>query len=708
MASYAENTDRSLSKGGTKSDAKKPPPLTDEQFAAVIRDMRDESRSWIDTEIAYAHQRYWNYYNERVDKAAPTGRSQAILTELRDSVEAALVSLYRVFLTQDAPVKFKPDDADAIQLAVDQTEAVNTEFMENNPGFQILTDALKDGLVADYGVMKVFWDESIVVSEAEYTGLTDDELRSLEMNPEIEILEAELDDLTASPQSPSTWYARVRRTEEDGQVRFEAVPNEELLIDRRATSLEDAMLVGQDGLRHKQDVVNAGIATWEEVERYQESSDTGTMIETRRTRSAYQESYISTATGTSTDEAQADKATEYTRVSELYVRIDRDRDGIPELYRCFMLGEHVIPRWEVVDDNPFGIGSPFRRPHAALGFGYGTILKSIQDINTAVLRSTLDSVYEAANPQRVVVEQQVKLEDVLQNRFRGTIRARRPGMVEVLKIPSIVNEGLAVLEYMEKLKEGRTGISRASFGLDPDALQSSAEVGIMATVSAAQAKVETVARTFAETMLVPVFRKAAMLLARHKKSPVMIQRDGVYLPVDPMDWETVYKTTVNVGIGRGTQNEKQQTLSAIVGKQEMILQQSEGDNPIVTSTQYAQALTDLVRSGGERAPGRYFNPPEKVAQIEEQQKGQEQQPQDPAMMKAQAEIQLDQQKFQHEVQLDQQKAQHDQQLAEWKAQQELRLKYIEVGAEAELEVLKIQTAPDRPGEGSIKSPFNGG
>jgi hypothetical protein len=699
MASYSENTDVQKSR---PDDLK---PLSKEEFATVVRDMRDQSRSWIDSEVGLHHQKFWDYYNEKVDKGAPQGRSQAVMTELRDSVESALVSLYRVFLTQDAPVQFKPDTVEAIDLANQQTEAVNTEFMENNAGFNILSDVLRDGLVADYGVMKVYWDEGTEVTEAEYEGLTQDEYLALQLNPDIEILEMEPEEPIQPPPpgqeplppTPATYWCRVRQTKDDGRLKFEAVPNEELLVDRSAAGLDTAMLVGQDGLRHKQDVVNAGIATWKEVERYQESSDSGTMIETRRARSTYQESYISTATGTSTDEAQADKATEYLRVSELYVRIDKDRDGIPELYRCFMLGDHVIPRWEVVDDHPFGAGSPFRRPHAALGFGYGTILKQVQDINTAVLRSTLDSIYEAANPQKVVVENQVKLEDVLQNRFRGTIRARQPGMVEVLKVPSIVQEGLSFLEYMEKLKEGRTGVSRASAGLDPDALQSSAEVGVMATVTAAQAKIETVARTFAETLLVPLFRRAAVLLSRHQTRPVMTNPNGQYLPIDPGDWEQVYKTTVNVGIGRGTQHEKQQMLGAVVQKQETIMTTAGADNPIVTPVQYAQALQDLSKAGGARAPGRYFNPPEQVAQAMQQQQGQQEQ--DPEMVKAQQEMQLDQQKAQHDMAMDQQKAQQDAQ----KMQFEMQLKQQETLAKLELQkfevMQKLQIQAEEAGAG---------
>ena len=51
--------------------------------------------------------------------------------------------------------------------------------------------------------------------------------------------------------------------------------------------------------------------------------------------------------------------------------------------------------------------------------------------------------------------------------------------------------------------------------------------------------------------------------------------------------------------------------------------------------------------------------------------------------------------------------QMEMQLAQWKAEQEIRLKYMELGAEAELERLEIEIKGEQnAGTGNIPSPVN--
>ncbi|MDA9930896.1 hypothetical protein N9E91_06600 [Alphaproteobacteria bacterium] len=55
------------------------------------------------------------------------------------------------------------------------------------------------------------------------------------------------------------------------------------------------------------------------------------------------------------------------------------------------------------------------------------------------------------------------------------------------------------MRYLDEIKEQRTGMSKASQGLDANALQSSTAAAVAATVKGAGQKLESYARTIAET-----------------------------------------------------------------------------------------------------------------------------------------------------------------------------------------------------------------
>ena len=70
---------------------------------------------------------------------------------------------------------------------------------------------------------------------------------------------------------------------------------------------------------------------------------------------------------------------------------------------------------------------------------------------------------------------------------------------DVLDVPFVGKDCFPMLSYLDEVKENRTGISKASMGLDPDALQSATASAVQATVQGGQQHIELIARIFAET-----------------------------------------------------------------------------------------------------------------------------------------------------------------------------------------------------------------
>ena len=174
--------------GRPRGRGRKPKPLSKDEFHSRIRRFRDDARGWIDTELANEQERYWRYYNGESDLKFETNRSSYVMRELHDGVEAALVSVNRIMLTANTPVEFRPKGPDDLELAQHQTDAAQHVFFHENMGYEMIQDGFRDGLVADYGVIKTYWDHSTLSREHIYEGLTEQELDQLANDPEVEMV----------------------------------------------------------------------------------------------------------------------------------------------------------------------------------------------------------------------------------------------------------------------------------------------------------------------------------------------------------------------------------------------------------------------------------------------------------------------------------------------------------------------------------------
>ncbi len=136
--------------------------------------------------------------------------------------------------------------------------------MSQNPGFSIIYQWFKDALLQKNGIVKHYWDDTSETLREEYKNLTEEEFTALLMEDNVEVLEhtqngGEEDDALISLQPQQiTHDVVVRRTYDDGQVRIEAVPPEEFLINKYAKTIEDARFVGHRVKRTKSELIQQG------------------------------------------------------------------------------------------------------------------------------------------------------------------------------------------------------------------------------------------------------------------------------------------------------------------------------------------------------------------------------------------------------------------------------------------------------------------
>jgi len=343
-------------------------------------------------------------------------------------------------------------------------------------------------------------------------------------------------------------------------------------------------------------------------------------------------------------------------------------------------------------------------PHTFYGRSLAEIVMDDQDAATSVLRSILDNVAMTNNPRLGIVEGAVNIDDVLNNEIGAIVRMRAPGSVQELTVPFTAGQTLGALTYLDSLVESKTGVSRASMGLDPDAMQSTTKAAVNATVQAAAGQVEVMVRNLADGMR-DLFGIMLRLMSKNVDEEQMMRMNGSFVPVDPRVWDASFDVSINVGLGTGREEEKIMALNQALQMQTMVYQTYGPQNGLVSMTNIRNTLADQLAISGIRNADRYFAPitPEIEAQmLQMQQQAQEAQgqPADPnaaflqaEQIKAQVKMQSDQMK----MQLDAQKAAANDDLKRDQMAQDLLVDAAKIYGEygTSVDVARIQAEQDK-------------
>jgi hypothetical protein len=179
--------------------------------------------------------------------------------------------------------------------------------------------------------------------------------------------------------------------------------------------------------------------------------------------------------------------------------------------------------YEPVDDHPFASWHVDPEPHTYFGRSLVEIIEQDQDAATAITRGILDNVMMTNNPRIEAVKGQVEMDDLLNNEIGAVVRVNQPGMLRDLAVPFVAGQTLPALQYIDQMVEMKTGVTRASMGLDPDSLQSTTRAAVTATVSAAAGQVEVMVSNLAYTGMRRLFQQILKLMAKppgvHESAP---------------------------------------------------------------------------------------------------------------------------------------------------------------------------------------------
>lgn len=610
-----------------------------DNLVGVIKSEMDDAKDFIH-QVGSERAESTEYYLGNEPEGTSTLQSEYVSTDVRESVLFMLPSIMRTFFGTKKIVEFVPKGPEDIQLAEQQTDYINYLIREKNPGFQVLYDVFKDALVRKTGFVKVFWDNSVTATTHEYTNIDPQSYQALILDKNVEVVEESVTNetiITFDPISqeevtqeiPSSYDLTIRRLKPKDQVCIESVPPEEILISRHARDIETASYVAHRMIKSVSELVAMGYDL-EEIEEF--AGYGGSSLDPE----SYEEEQARNPFDNMVYPDRNDAGGKDVYYVEHYLKYDFDGDGIDERIRVCTAGDglHVL-NVEPWDELPICMFCPDPEPHTAIGSCPADYIKPIQAAKSQIMRDTLDSLGHSIFPRMGIVEGQVNVDDVLNTDIGQPIRMRAPGMVQPFAVPFVGKEAFPVLGYLDESKENRTGVSKASAGLNAEALQSTTSAAVTATMSGAQGRVELICRHFAEGGLKAMFKTVNNLVIKHQNAQDVFRLNGKFIPVDPRYWDSDKDMVVNVAISKSSDQEKFQVLTQLAGKQEQIMQTLGPQNPLVSMQQYANTLTRMIELAGFQDAQSFINTEVPPMPPQPQQPPQP----DPAALLAQAEAQ---------------------------------------------------------------------
>ena len=164
-------------------------------------------------------------------------------------------------------------------------------------------------------------------------------------------------------------------------------------------------------------------------------------------------------------------------------------------------------------------------------------------------------------------------------------------------MPFAAGQTLSALTYVDQTVENKTGVSRASMGLDPDAMQSTTRAAVQNTIQMQAGQIEVMVRNLADGMkrLFGIMLRTAIKYTDEEQS---MRVNGQFVQVDPRVWQTDMDIGINVGLGTGREEEKQQALMQAFQIQQQIYTAYGPFNGMVSLTNIRNTLSDLLASAG--------------------------------------------------------------------------------------------------------------
>ena len=552
---------------------------------------------------------------------APQGVSTIVDTSTTETVEAYTAVITDLFLNNQKLARFIPMSDSPGDWASSRMggDLVNYIIFKQNNGWEQLQTWFKAALLWKNGIIRWDYIEDYDYRIEEYDKIDQIKLDELLSDDDIEIVGdlefenelGEADPLGGQEPDAQLMYVnvRLRRKIDKSRIKIENVPPENFRISRDAKSIGEAVFVGvqtdmtRSEIRKQWPEVAENIEDWDML-----GSDEQWLGNARYSEDIAARKFVTGQEywqGSVSQDLFPLEANREVTVTECWISVDRDGDGIAEL-KHFIIAGNTILFEEDVDMIPLASLSPIDIPFEFYGLSIADFTRSSTLASTAILRGFVENTY-LTNYAPKLADPNVVDFSALQNMKPKQIvptNGNPAAAVQPMPPETISTGTVPLLEHLQLIKEQATGMSKAAQGLnDTLYVSGNSEQKLQAVQSASQKRIQHIAKRFAETgikrLIKGLYHCARTNMGKMSFS-MYVKMHNMEMSELPMEMDI----DIFVDLGDNSNNSRMQKLGQ-VGQQVLPTLNQHGQGMVIKEEAGAIIATQLVESMG-LDPSDYF------------------------------------------------------------------------------------------------------
>lgn len=549
-----------------------------------------------DTERARNIKYYRGDVSEDLPKPGP-GRSSYVSQDVADVVDGLVPGILEIILGEP-PVTLLPRASGDDRAAKEETAACYHTVYTLNPGFMIVHDVLKNGLLEKNGYAKVRTIKDKVRVPRRIEGVPEEAVSVI-----LSMMEGATEKArTPSTLDPSLFDVDVEVEEIKPRVVVDAIAPEDLFVSRSLTGdLAVANYIGARVRMTQSDAVAMGIDP--------------ALVDALETGPIDRDSNLSrVARSTSTNKsAEHNRANREVEMLEHFICTDIDGDGQTEkllVHTDAKVG--TILMVQEVDDHDFAGWTPIRIPQRHIGVAVADKTVPYMRAKTAASRVLFDNFFATTHPRPIIGDDNANeftLDDYLLIRPGAPIRTAKGLPIPIYQPVPIAQYVAPVIEHLDNKQEYSTGFSRGGVAASKTSFNATA-TGASIVNSAQQAMQKFYARMFVEQFMA----RLILVVHRHLRASgvkeVPFTLDDNMKTADPSTWMPREFIHVNINLGAATREQILAFASSSMELVARIVEMQRGVNgPFVYPANVYNTVRAFLEAGGRKNVSAYISDP---------------------------------------------------------------------------------------------------
>jgi len=534
-----------------------------EEEAPTWSEIEDQAAEEIDAAIKFVKNNIiekrtsnWDCYYGKPLGNEIAGKSKYVSRDLLETIEWILPSLINLFTGADSKVKLKifneqvNQQISPTQLGKLLIDKIYKDLsMDEYKGlFLVFYTWFKDALVSGSAFTQLYWEIDTVLDKI-HQAIPNTEMNRLSQTKEVTIEQIRPSVTTGQSMVDAT----IERISKNTLV-VDNIPHWEFIFEEYAQTMNDdagkgfVTIVSIDYLRRINEAYSKpNEPFFQNLELVSQigSNDTYDDVYGLGDEKKIYFDYAVLNSFTGQNKKGPKKRVQLTK---WVTRLDINGDGFLEDILVWR-ANGVMIRWEINESHfiPFCQLSPIIDCYKFQGIAYADLLVELQDLKTALTRKMLDN-FDLQNSGRWFIKPntQIDLKRFLEN-VPGDVYRIDPERIKNMAPQGFDTSQLALLEYVETVKENRTGSTRYNQGTDANTLNQTAH-GIQTIMSASMKRIELIGLLFAESGIKDLYRKAALLMQQNLEEPFQATINGETVTISPEMIQGRIEVSVEMGL----------------------------------------------------------------------------------------------------------------------------------------------------------------